>query len=93
MTVQVVGYTRVSTQEQDLKNQKYEILNYADKNDLTVTNWFEIKVSSRKSTKVRMIDALLERLNEGDVLIVAELSRLGRSVGQIAIIVNCRSQG
>ena len=88
MTVQVVGYTRVSTQEQDLKNQKYEILNYADKNDLTVTSWVQIQVSSRKSTKARLIDTLLEKLNDGDTLIVAELSRLGRSVGQIAIIVN-----
>jgi len=88
MEYQVFGYARVSTEDQELKNQKYEILNYAAKNDLNVTNWIEIKVSSRKSTKVRMIDALLEQLNDGDTLIVAELSRLGRSVGQISIIVN-----
>jgi len=88
MEYQVFGYARVSTEEQDLKNQRYEILNYAAKNDLNVTNWIEIKVSSRKSTKVRMIDTLLEQLNNGDTLIVAELSRLGRSVGQISIIVN-----
>lgn len=88
MENQVVGYTRVSTQDQELKNQKYEILNYADKNELTVTSWVQIQVSSRKSTKARLIDTLLEKLNSGDTLIVAELSRLGRSVGQIAIIVN-----
>ncbi len=88
MNNQVVGYTRVSTQEQDLKNQKYEILNYADKNDLTVTNWVQIQVSSRQSNQERLIDTLLEQLNDSDTLIVAELSRLGRSVGQIAIIVN-----
>jgi len=84
----VVGYLRVSTEEQELKNQKYEIMNYSDKNDLAVSSWVEIKVSSRKSTKERLIDTLLERLNNGDTLIVAELSRLGRSVGQISIIVN-----
>jgi len=88
MANQVVGYTRVSTQEQELKNQKYEILNYADKNELIVTSWVQIQVSSRKSTKARLIDTLLEKLNSGDTLIVAELSRLGRCVGQIAIIVN-----
>ncbi len=88
MEYQVFGYARVSTKDQELKNQKYEILNYAANNDLNVTNWIEIKVSSRKSTKVRMIDTLLEQLADGDVLIVAELSRLGRSVGQISMIVN-----
>lgn len=88
MQNQVVGYARVSTQEQDLKNQRYEILDYCSRNDLTVTSWVQIQVSSRKTTKVRLIDTLLEKLNCGDTLIVAELSRLGRSVGQIAIIVN-----
>ena len=88
MENQVVGYARVSTEDQELKNQRYEILSYADKNDFTVSSWVEIKVSSRKSTKVRMIDTLLEQLKNGDTLIVSELSRLGRSVGQISIIVN-----
>jgi len=88
MENQVVGYARVSTMEQDLKNQRYEILNYASKNDLQITSWVEAKVSSRKATKERLIDTLLEKLKEGDTLIVAELSRLGRSVGQVAIIAN-----
>ena len=88
MENQVVGYARVSTMEQDLKNQRYEILNYASKNDLQITSWVEAKVSSRKTTKERLIDTLLSKLMAGDILIVAELSRLGRSVGQIAIIAN-----
>lgn len=88
MSQQVVGYARVSTQDQDLKNQRYEILEFCSKNDLRVTTWIEIKISSRKSNKARLIDTLLDQLKEGDTLIVAELSRLGRSVGQIAMIVN-----
>lgn len=88
MSYQIVGYCRVSTEEQDLKNQRLELLEYASKNDLKITTWVEKKVSSRKSSKERLIDVLLNQLNIGDTLIVAELSRLGRSVGQIAIIVN-----
>ncbi len=88
MSKQVIGYARVSTQDQDLKNQRYEILEYCSKNDLRVTSWVEIKISSRKSNRERLIDTLLEQLKAGDTLVVAELSRLGRSVGQIAIIVN-----
>lgn len=86
--MKTVAYIRVSTIEQDLKNQRYEILQYADKENIKVTEWMEIKISSRKSTKERLIDTLLEKLNEGDTLIISELSRLGRSVGQIAIIAS-----
>lgn len=50
--------------------------------------WIEVEMSSRKTTKQRRIDELMERLKKGDTLIVSELSRLARSVGQIAIIVD-----
>ena len=42
-----------------------------------------MQVSSRKTPKQRGILELLKRLEPGDVLLVSELSRLGRSVGQI----------
>ncbi|NOX32414.1 MAG: recombinase family protein [Deltaproteobacteria bacterium] len=38
-------------------------------------------------TQARKIDTLLENLQAGDLLLVSELSRLGRSVGQIMQIV------
>ncbi len=83
-----VAYQRVSTDGQELDNQRLEILDYADKNGMRVDQWISIKVSSRKSTKERLIDQLIETLNDGDILIVAELSRLGRSVGQIITIID-----
>ncbi len=43
-----IAYLRVSTDGHDLKNQKYEILDFADKNDIQVTDWMEIKISSRR---------------------------------------------
>ncbi len=85
---QTIAYLRVSTDGQDLKNQKLEILDYADKNDFLITEWLEVKVSSRRSRKERLIDLLLEKLSPDDCLIVAELSRLGRSVGQIITIMD-----
>jgi DNA invertase Pin-like site-specific DNA recombinase len=45
-------------------------------------------MSTKKTPAQRRIDELLERLEEGDQLIIAELSRLARSVGQIATIVD-----
>jgi DNA invertase Pin-like site-specific DNA recombinase len=82
------GYVRVSTDHQNNDNQKLAILEYANRGHLKIDHWIDAKASSRKSPKERRIDELLGQLTEADVLIVAELSRLGRSVGQIAILVD-----
>ncbi len=84
----VWGYVRVSNDSQTNDNQKLAILEYTNKKNLTVSNWIETTVSSRKSKKERKIDELLDNVQKNDTLIVAELSRLGRSVGQIAMIIN-----
>lgn len=83
-----IAYLRVSTDSQDLKNQKLEILEFADRNRIQITEWVEIKISSRKTRQERLIDLLLDKLGNEDCLIVAELSRLGRSVGQIITIMD-----
>ncbi len=84
----IIGYLRISTGKQDMDNQKFEILKFANKNDFKIDEFIKIEISSRKSTKQRRIDELLEKLNKGDTLIVSELSRLGRSVGQVATMVD-----
>lgn len=86
--MKTTAYLRVSTDKQDLNNQKLEILEYAQKHDLKVDDYIEVEISSRKTTKQRRIDELLFSLNEGDLLIVSELSRLGRSVGQVVTFVD-----
>jgi len=86
--MQVLGYLRVSTANQDVQNQKLEILAYANRNALTIGDFISIEISSRKTLKERRIEELLGRLCPGDTLIVSELSRLGRSLGEIIQIVD-----
>jgi putative DNA-invertase from lambdoid prophage Rac len=81
------AYLRVSTIKQDLETQRYEIINYCKRNDLNVVKWLELEISSRKSTKERRIDELLGLLKKGDTVIVSELSRIGRSISQVVLIV------
>ena len=83
-----VAYLRVSKDTQDVKNQKLAILEFAQRDKIEVNDYVEITVSSRKSTKERKIDLLLEKLETGDMLIVSELSRMGRSVGEIITTVD-----
>jgi DNA invertase Pin-like site-specific DNA recombinase len=84
----VYGYIRVSTGKQDLGNQRLEILTYANKNDLKIDDFIEVSVSSRVNNKKRRIDELISRMNPGDLLIVSEMSRLGRSLGNVVQIMD-----
>ena len=84
----ILAYLRVSTDKQDLNNQRLAILSYAHKNKLKVKDFIEVQTSSRSTFKERMLDELLANLTAGDTLIVSELSRLGRSLGQVIKIVD-----
>ena len=83
-----IAYLRVSTDKQDLKNQKLEVLDYAYKNNISIYEFVEVQSSSKKSSKERMLDILLSKLSKGDTLIVSELSRIGRSLGNIFQIID-----
>jgi len=84
----ITAYLRVSTDGQDLNNQRYAILDYADRQGLRVDTWMEVKMSSRRTPKERRIDDLVDSMKPGDTIIVSELSRLGRSVGQIITLID-----
>jgi DNA invertase Pin-like site-specific DNA recombinase len=84
----IVAYLRASTDKQDLSHQKLEILEFARKRELRVDDFVEVTVSSRKTSKQRRIDDLVQMLGETDTLIVTELSRLGRSTAEVISLVN-----
>jgi DNA invertase Pin-like site-specific DNA recombinase len=86
--MRTVAYVRVSTGGQDLASQRLAILDYAHRQGLTVDTFVETHTSSRRPPGARGLDALLEQLHPGNVLLVSELSRLGRSVGQIIQLVD-----
>ncbi len=83
-----LAYLRVSTDKQDLKIQKLEILEYSQKNNISIDEFVEIEISSRHDKKKRRIDELFEKLNAEDTLITSELSRIGRSTGEVINITN-----
>lgn len=76
----IYGYVRVSTQDQNVESQKNSISRYCIEQKLMVDEWIELEMSSRKSTAMRRIDELLDKLSPDDIVIVSELSRLGRSI-------------
>ena len=90
--MKVIGYIRVSTDKQDLEKQRHLLLDYAQRNQLVVNEFIHAEASSRKDTKDRRIDELLTKLTKGDMLLVAELSRLGRNMLETLNIINELSQ-
>lgn len=83
-----LAYLRASTDKQETSNQKLEILEFARKKELRIDDYIELTISSRKSSKHRRIDELINRLNPTDTLIVTELSRLGRSTAEVISLIN-----
>jgi len=80
----VFAYLRVSTDEQELDSQKLGVLDYAKKRDLQPLKFVSEKISGSVPASERTLGKeLLPNLQQGDVLIVAEISRLGRSVVDI----------
>lgn len=86
--MKAIGYIRVSTDEQDTRNQRHEILEYAHGKGIKVNEFIAVEISSRKSQAKRRIEELWGMLKTGDILIVSELSRIGRSTAEVINLVN-----
>jgi len=78
------GYIRVSTGGQTTENQKLAIYEAGYR----VDQWHTVHASASTPVQRKTVSKTLETLKPGDTLVVTELSRLGRSVGQIAVIVD-----
>jgi DNA invertase Pin-like site-specific DNA recombinase len=86
--MKTIAYLRVSTGSQDLANQKLAVLDYARQNRFAIDQFVEAQASSRKGPDRTRIEELLGSLTAGDRLVVSELSRLGRSLGQVIQLVD-----
>ena len=83
----IYGYIRTSTDKQNNENQHFEIEQFAHLNNIVVDKWVEETISSRKPLNKRKLGQLLNELQSGDILIAAEISRLGRSLLEVMRIL------
>ena len=84
----IYGYIRVSTDRQTVENQRFEINQFCEKQELVVNKWIEETISGTKEVQERQLGRLLKRMKKGDVLICSELSRLGRNLLMIMGVLN-----
>ena len=84
----IYGYIRVSSDKQTVENQRFEINNFCNRNKLVIDGWIEETISGTKAYNKRELGKLLKRIEKNDLIICAELSRLGRNLFMIMEILN-----
>lgn len=86
--MKVIGYLRVSTVDQDIGKFRHDILKFANDRDFGKVHFVEEKVSGMQAWKKRKLAQVVNDLANGDILIVPELSRLGRSLVEVLEVLN-----
>ena len=86
--METIAYLRVSTGQQDTGAQRLAILEHARRQGLRIDEFIEATASTRTDAKRRRLDQLMGSLEPGDRLVVSELSRLGRSLGEVVNLLD-----
>lgn len=83
----IYAYVRISKDKQTTENQRFEILKFADEKRLQIDEWVDETVTGVQKARLRKLGLLLERMKANDILIVSEISRLGRSLMEVMSIL------
>lgn len=77
------AYIRCSTNGQTTENQKIAIKKWAKYHRIHNIQWVSETISGTKNPDKRKLGTLINQVQENDIIIVTELSRLGRSLMMI----------
>lgn len=91
----VYGYLRVSTIKQEETNYKASIIELVNSKKLDSNIvWIGETVSGRKDWRHRLLGKEFEKMKKGDVIVMAEYSRIGRDFLQsMEFLSECRRKG
>ena len=81
-------YIRVSSDKQTVENQRFEISRFAELEGIVIDGWIEETISGTKNYDKREVGKLLKKVKNVDLIICAELSRLGRNLFMIMEILH-----
>lgn len=84
----IYGYVRVSSDKQTVENQKFEIIKFCERENISIDGWIEETISGTKNYDKRKLGKLLKKIKKNDLIICSELSRLGRNLFMIMEILN-----
>ncbi|MCC8416491.1 MAG: recombinase family protein [Rickettsia endosymbiont of Gnoriste bilineata] len=81
------AYLRVSSDQQDTNNQKFGLLEYCNNRNINTVKFIKDTASGKTNWLERTIGNIIEKAIKGDVIMVSEISRLGRSTLQVLEIL------
>jgi DNA invertase Pin-like site-specific DNA recombinase len=90
--MKTTAYLRISRVDQDIEKNKSDILKLANEKRLGYVEFIEEQISGKVSWRNRKIFAIINEAKKDDVIIVSELSRLGRSMLEIMEILSIATQ-
>lgn len=79
----LVGYARVSTEQQNMDRQIDMIVSYG----VDKRNIYKEKITDTKSNR-EQLNRMIDELQQGDVVIISDLTRISRSTKDLLKIVN-----
>ncbi|HCG7089187.1 TPA: recombinase family protein [Vibrio parahaemolyticus] len=85
------AYLRVSSDSQDVSNQKHGIYEYCNRVGIIILCFIEDVVTGKKKWHERKLGLLIDGMEAGDKLIFAEVSRIARSTLQVLEV--CMAKG
>lgn len=68
----VYGYIRVSTDYQTTENQRFNIINFCEKQDIIIDCWIEETISATKDLNKRKLGRLIKRIQKDDMIIASD---------------------
>jgi len=87
MTKKIFAYLRVSTDAQDVENQKHGIKQYAAEKGFENVEYVSDSVSSKIEWRERKLGEMVKTSSTGDIIIFSEISRMARSTLQVLEIL------
>lgn len=81
-------YLRVSTGLQDNEKNKAEVLKFCNERDFGKVEFIEEVISGRHPWRKRKIGEMIEGMQSSDILVVPEISRIGRSMIEVLEVLS-----
>ncbi|MBR6388981.1 MAG: recombinase family protein [Opitutales bacterium] len=90
----IYAYIRVSTDHQDVENQRSELLRWAEKDGFKIDKWVSEEKSGVADWTQRKLKTILKNAKQGDIVISSEISRLARRFLMLMEILSiCQKNG
>ena len=82
----IYGYIRVSSDKQTVENQRFEINNFCERENLKIDGWIEETISGTKSYSKRELGKLLKQIQKDDHLYHTQSYHQWRFLGRLVFL-------